>query len=80
MKGFLKKISESGRTFKVGTIVVRATTRITHANQNNQKQGNERAMTTTSNKGKVKQEEVEEARGRAYAIKDAEPQGPNVVT
>nr|GEX74865.1 putative reverse transcriptase domain-containing protein [Tanacetum cinerariifolium] len=27
-----------------------------------------------------KQEEVREARGRAYAIKDAEPQGPNVVT
>nr|GEX90881.1 reverse transcriptase domain-containing protein [Tanacetum cinerariifolium] len=29
---------------------------------------------------KVKQEEVREARGRAYAIKDAEPQGPNVIT
>nr|GEX62264.1 putative reverse transcriptase domain-containing protein [Tanacetum cinerariifolium] len=29
---------------------------------------------------KVKQEEVREAHGRAYAIKDAEPQGPNVVT
>ncbi|GJS20029.1 putative reverse transcriptase domain-containing protein [Tanacetum coccineum] len=29
---------------------------------------------------KVKQEEVGESRGRAYAIKDAEPQGPNVVT
>ncbi|GJR86305.1 putative reverse transcriptase domain-containing protein [Tanacetum coccineum] len=29
---------------------------------------------------KVKQEEVGEARSRAYAIKDAEPQGPNVVT
>nr|GEX78921.1 hypothetical protein [Tanacetum cinerariifolium] len=28
----------------------------------------------------VKQEEVKEARGRAYAIKDAEPQGPNVIT
>ncbi|GJR99234.1 putative reverse transcriptase domain-containing protein [Tanacetum coccineum] len=28
---------------------------------------------------KVKQEEVGESRGRAYAIKDAEPQGPNVV-
>ncbi|GJY39556.1 hypothetical protein Tco_0425920 [Tanacetum coccineum] len=32
MKGFLKGIRESGRTFKVGTVVVRATTRITHAN------------------------------------------------
>ncbi|GJR82191.1 putative reverse transcriptase domain-containing protein [Tanacetum coccineum] len=29
---------------------------------------------------KVKQEEVREVCGRAYAIKDAEPQGPNVVT
>ncbi|GJX73683.1 putative reverse transcriptase domain-containing protein [Tanacetum coccineum] len=29
---------------------------------------------------KVKQEETEEVRGRAYAIKDADPQGPNVVT
>ncbi|GJY82142.1 putative reverse transcriptase domain-containing protein [Tanacetum coccineum] len=29
---------------------------------------------------KVKQEEVGEARGRAYAIKDADPQGLNVVT
>nr|GEU30431.1 putative reverse transcriptase domain-containing protein [Tanacetum cinerariifolium] len=29
---------------------------------------------------KVKQEKVREVRGRAYAIKDAEPQGPNVVT
>nr|GEW51393.1 reverse transcriptase domain-containing protein [Tanacetum cinerariifolium] len=29
---------------------------------------------------KVKQEEMREVRGRDYAIKDAEPQGPNVVT
>ncbi|GJS26720.1 putative reverse transcriptase domain-containing protein [Tanacetum coccineum] len=29
---------------------------------------------------KVKQEEAREVCGRAYAIKDAEPQGPNVVT
>ncbi|GJQ89786.1 putative reverse transcriptase domain-containing protein [Tanacetum coccineum] len=29
---------------------------------------------------KVKQEETGEVRGRTYAIKDAEPQGPNVVT
>ncbi|GJS42325.1 putative reverse transcriptase domain-containing protein [Tanacetum coccineum] len=29
---------------------------------------------------KVKEEEVGEVRGRAYAIKDAEPKGPNVVT
>ncbi|GJW87765.1 putative reverse transcriptase domain-containing protein, partial [Tanacetum coccineum] len=29
---------------------------------------------------KVKQEEVEEVHGRVYAIKDAEPKGPNVVT
>nr|GEV93008.1 hypothetical protein [Tanacetum cinerariifolium] len=29
---------------------------------------------------KVKQEEVREVRGQTYAIKDAEPKGPNVVT
>ncbi|GJS74371.1 putative reverse transcriptase domain-containing protein [Tanacetum coccineum] len=29
---------------------------------------------------KAKQEEVREVRGQAYAIKDAEPKGPNVVT
>ncbi|GKC34010.1 putative reverse transcriptase domain-containing protein [Tanacetum coccineum] len=29
---------------------------------------------------RIKQEEVGEVRGQAYAIKDAEPQGPNVVT
>ncbi|GJU30579.1 putative reverse transcriptase domain-containing protein [Tanacetum coccineum] len=29
---------------------------------------------------RIKQEEVREVHGRAYAIKDAEPQGPNVVT
>ncbi|GKB35930.1 putative reverse transcriptase domain-containing protein [Tanacetum coccineum] len=84
--------------------------------QNNQKQGNARAMVTAPTDGKlplcercftrhvgqctikchkcgkvghkarnrcpnkVKQEEVGEVRGRAYAIKDAEPKGPNVVT
>ncbi|GJV42415.1 hypothetical protein Tco_1420855 [Tanacetum coccineum] len=31
-------------------------------------------------KKKVKQEEMGEVRGRAYTIKDVEPQGPNVVT
>ncbi|GKA47804.1 putative reverse transcriptase domain-containing protein [Tanacetum coccineum] len=51
------------------------------SSQNNQKQGNARAMTTTPDVGKkVKQEEVGESRGRAYAIKDAESQGSNVVT
>ncbi|GJW14574.1 putative reverse transcriptase domain-containing protein [Tanacetum coccineum] len=79
--------------------------------QNNQKQGNARAMVTAPTDGKlplcercftrhvgqfmikchkcgkdrhkirkVKQEEVGEVRGQAYAIKDAEPKGPNVVT
>nr|GEZ54654.1 hypothetical protein [Tanacetum cinerariifolium] len=89
--------------------------------QNNQKQGNARAMVTALIDGKVssgshplceccftrhvgpctikyhkcgkvghkarnrctrrvKQEEVREVRGRAYAVKDAEPKGPNVVT
>ncbi|GJR86192.1 putative reverse transcriptase domain-containing protein [Tanacetum coccineum] len=86
--------------------------------QNNQKQGNARAMVTAPNDGKlplyckeksvatganaqpiwtsydcgeqghsrnrcpkkVKQEEVGEVHGRAYAIKDDEPKGSNVVT
>ncbi|GKA55409.1 putative reverse transcriptase domain-containing protein [Tanacetum coccineum] len=77
--------------------------------ENNQKQGNARAMTTAPTKKnvssrslpvcercftrhdgpcltwnrcpkKVKQEETREVRGRSYAIMDAEPQGPNVVT
>ncbi|GJZ57247.1 putative reverse transcriptase domain-containing protein, partial [Tanacetum coccineum] len=89
--------------------------------QNNQKQGNARAMVTAPTDGKIrhkaryykeknvatganalpiltcydygeqghtrnrcprkiKQEEVGEVHGRAYAIKDAEPQGSNVVT
>ncbi|GJW89221.1 putative reverse transcriptase domain-containing protein [Tanacetum coccineum] len=84
--------------------------------QNNQTQGNARAMVTIPTDGKlplcercftrhvgqctikchkygkvgymarnrcpkkVKQEEVREVCGRAYAIKDAEPKGPNVVT
>ncbi|GKD62689.1 putative reverse transcriptase domain-containing protein, partial [Tanacetum coccineum] len=51
-------------------------------------QRNARAMTTTPTEGKVssgslpkvKQEETGEVCGRAYTIKDAEPQGPNVVT
>ncbi|GKB61373.1 putative reverse transcriptase domain-containing protein [Tanacetum coccineum] len=55
--------------------------------QNSQKQGNALAMVTAPTDGKLplrlskkKQEEVREVRGRAYAIKDAEPKGPNVVT
>ncbi|GJT76805.1 putative reverse transcriptase domain-containing protein [Tanacetum coccineum] len=70
--------------------------------ENNQKQGNARAMVTAHTDGKlplyercftrhaghtrnrcpkkVKQEEVGEVCGRAYAIKDAKLKGPNVVT
>ncbi|GKC90470.1 putative reverse transcriptase domain-containing protein [Tanacetum coccineum] len=70
--------------------------------QNNQKQGNVRAIVTAPTDGKiplcercftrhvghtrnrcpkkVKQEKVGEVRGRAYAIKDSEPKGPNMVT
>ncbi|GJX49529.1 putative reverse transcriptase domain-containing protein, partial [Tanacetum coccineum] len=44
--------------------------------QNNQKQGHTRNRCPK----KVKQEKVGEVRGRAYAIKDAEPKGSNVVT
>nr|GFC40861.1 hypothetical protein [Tanacetum cinerariifolium]GFC40946.1 hypothetical protein [Tanacetum cinerariifolium] len=40
----------------------------------------EQGHTTNRCPKKVKQEKVREARGRAYAIKDAEPQGWNVVT
>ncbi|GJS03785.1 putative reverse transcriptase domain-containing protein [Tanacetum coccineum] len=69
--------------------------------QNNQRQGNARAMVTAPTDGKlplcercftrhvghtrnrcprkVKQEEIREVHGRAYAIMDAEPKGPNVV-
>ncbi|GKD62229.1 putative reverse transcriptase domain-containing protein [Tanacetum coccineum] len=42
--------------------------------------GTKRGHTRNRYPKKVKQEEVGEARGRTYAIKDAEPQGPNVVT
>nr|GFA70044.1 reverse transcriptase domain-containing protein [Tanacetum cinerariifolium] len=64
MQGFWKERSESGRAFKVEIVVVREI------------KGHTRNQCSI----KVKQEEVREARGRAYAIKDAEPQGPNVVT
>ncbi|GJS53054.1 putative reverse transcriptase domain-containing protein [Tanacetum coccineum] len=42
--------------------------------------GTKRGHTRNRCLKKVKQEEVGEVRGQAYAIKDAEPQGPNVVT
>ncbi|GJT26654.1 putative reverse transcriptase domain-containing protein [Tanacetum coccineum] len=50
MKGFLKEISESGRTFKVET-VHKDNSR--QSSQNNQKQESTGAMTTTTNEGKV---------------------------
>ncbi|GJR13895.1 putative reverse transcriptase domain-containing protein [Tanacetum coccineum] len=40
----------------------------------------EQGHTSNQCSKKVKQEEIGEVHGRAYAIKDAEPQGPNVVT
>ncbi|GJT96442.1 hypothetical protein Tco_1091960 [Tanacetum coccineum] len=110
------KLMEQNRKLKMNTDN-------SHPNlQNNQKQGNARAMTTApidlerclldhflcvnvvllamlsmydqvpqvwkGEKGHtrnrcpriVKQEEIGEARSRAYAIKDTDPQGPNVVT
>ncbi|GJY10186.1 putative reverse transcriptase domain-containing protein [Tanacetum coccineum] len=39
-----------------------------------------RSSATSVERLGIRQEEVEEVRGRAYAIKDAEPKGPNVVT
>ncbi|GJU22322.1 hypothetical protein Tco_1155664 [Tanacetum coccineum] len=50
MKGFLKEISESGRTFKVET-VHKDNSR--QSSQNNQKQESTGAMTTALNEGKV---------------------------
>nr|GFA47252.1 hypothetical protein [Tanacetum cinerariifolium] len=42
--------------------------------------GNSSGHTRNRYPKKVKQAKIGEVRGRAYAIKDAEPQGPNVVT
>nr|GEY53450.1 reverse transcriptase domain-containing protein [Tanacetum cinerariifolium] len=42
--------------------------------------GIKRGHTRNQCPNKVKQEETREVHGRAYAIKDVEPQGPNVVT
>nr|GEX74512.1 reverse transcriptase domain-containing protein [Tanacetum cinerariifolium] len=46
----------------------------------NYQSGNSSGHTRNQCLNKVKEEEVREFYGRAYAIKDAEPQGPNVVT
>ncbi|GJW29302.1 putative reverse transcriptase domain-containing protein [Tanacetum coccineum] len=46
----------------------------------NYQSGNSSGHTRNQCPRKVKQEEVGEVCGRAYAIKDAKPQGPNVVT
>ncbi|GJR27847.1 putative reverse transcriptase domain-containing protein [Tanacetum coccineum] len=55
--------------------------------QNNQKQGNVRAMTTAPSEGHTRNHcrkkikpQGRNASGRAYMIKDADKQGPNVVT
>ncbi|GJS53677.1 putative reverse transcriptase domain-containing protein [Tanacetum coccineum] len=119
IKGFLKEISESGITFKVGTVVVssgllpvceRYFTRhvgqctikyhkcgkighkVRYFKEKNVATGvnaqpvwtcydcGEQGYTRNQCPKKVKQEEVREAHGRAYTIKDAKPQGPNVVT
>nr|GEY67475.1 reverse transcriptase domain-containing protein [Tanacetum cinerariifolium] len=64
----LKEKSESRRAFKVEIVVCTI------------KCGKVRHKARNRCPKKVQQEEVREARGRAYAIKDAEPQGPNVVT
>ncbi|GKE16106.1 putative reverse transcriptase domain-containing protein [Tanacetum coccineum] len=95
MKGFWKGRSKSGRSFKVGSGKGNQKDNSHQTLQNSQKQGNARAMVTAPTDGKlpfeqghtrnrcpkkIKQEEDGEVHGRAYAIKDAEPQGPNVVT
>nr|GEW23990.1 reverse transcriptase domain-containing protein [Tanacetum cinerariifolium] len=49
--------------------------------QNNQRQGNARAMVTTPTDGRLLLSRGSwKVRGRAYAIKDAKPKGSNVVT
>ncbi|GJY67582.1 putative reverse transcriptase domain-containing protein, partial [Tanacetum coccineum] len=67
MQEFWKERSESGRAFKEEIVVTCYDC-------------GEQGHTRNRCPKKVKQEEVGEVRGRAYAIKDAEPQGLNVVT
>nr|GEU30109.1 putative reverse transcriptase domain-containing protein [Tanacetum cinerariifolium] len=89
-----KERSESGRPFKVEIVVARAIKGITHSRYCKEKHVatganalpipncydcGEQGHTRNRCPKMVKQEEVREFRGWAYAIKDPEPKGPNVV-
>nr|GEY20403.1 putative reverse transcriptase domain-containing protein [Tanacetum cinerariifolium] len=90
MQEFWKERNESERAFKVEIVVVGHKARyckeksvVTGANAQpiwTCYDSGEQGHTRNKCPKKVKQEEVREARGQAYAIKDVEPQGPNVVT
>ncbi|GJX06649.1 putative reverse transcriptase domain-containing protein [Tanacetum coccineum] len=96
MKEFWKERSKSGRAFKVGIIVChkcgKGGYKERYYKEKNVATGanalpipscydyGEKGHTRNRCPRKVKQEEIGEARSRAYAIKDADPQGPNVVT
>ncbi|GKB72372.1 putative reverse transcriptase domain-containing protein [Tanacetum coccineum] len=85
----LEGISKSGRTFKVGIVVVSSgslpvcercfTRHIGQCTIKCHKCGMIGHKARYYKEKNVASEKVGEARGRAYAIKDAEPQGPNVV-
>nr|GEV75331.1 putative reverse transcriptase domain-containing protein [Tanacetum cinerariifolium] len=69
------KVGHKSRYCKEKSVVVGANAKLVWTCYDCGEQGHTRNRCPN----KVKQEEVREARGRAYAIKDTEPQGPNVV-
>nr|GEY24982.1 putative reverse transcriptase domain-containing protein [Tanacetum cinerariifolium] len=73
-----KETKGNGRTFKVGT-VVGATTRITLAINRITKRKEIRKVHTRNHYPKKNKPQGRNASGRAYMIKDANKQGPNVV-
>nr|GEW47343.1 retrotransposon protein, putative, Ty3-gypsy subclass [Tanacetum cinerariifolium] len=70
------------RMIKESVNAVIAAERARHVNAGNDARGSGPVRGHTRNRcpKKVKQKEVREVHGRAYAIKDVEPQGSNVVT
>nr|GEV34788.1 hypothetical protein [Tanacetum cinerariifolium] len=70
------KVGHKVRYFKEKSVATGANSQPIWACYDCGEQGHTRNQCTK----KVKQEEVGEAPGRAYVIKDAKPQGPNVIT
>nr|GEX57086.1 hypothetical protein [Tanacetum cinerariifolium] len=70
------KVGHKSRYYKENSVATRANAQSIWTCYDYNEQGHTRNRCPK----KVKQEEDGEAHGRAYAIKDAEPQGPNVVT